>query len=128
MRATPSASRRRTPRRIISWGWCSPRPTARSSASTITARCWSWPASEEPITLANLAWNLKNQGRIEESRALYMRSMALKPDVLQTVLGYAKMEEADRQFDRALDLLDEAERLLPITPACSSPAPPCCSR
>ena len=36
--------------------------------------------------------------------------MALKPDVLQTVLGFAKMEEADRKFDAALKLLDEAER------------------
>ena len=32
---------------------------------------------EEPITLANLAWNLKNQGRIDEARGLYRRSMAL---------------------------------------------------
>ncbi len=72
---------------------------------------------EEPITLANLAWNLKNQGRIEEARALYQRSMALKPGVVQTILGYAKMEEADRKFDRALQLLDEAERLIPGTPS-----------
>jgi tetratricopeptide (TPR) repeat protein len=72
---------------------------------------------EEPITLANLAWNLKTQGRIDEARALYQRSMALKPDVLQTVLGFAKMEEADRKFDAALALLDEAERLLPGNPS-----------
>ncbi len=68
---------------------------------------------EEPITLANLAWNLKNQGRIPEARTLYERSMALRPNVLQTVLGFAKMEEADRNFDTALKLLDEAEHLLP---------------
>jgi tetratricopeptide (TPR) repeat protein len=67
----------------------------------------------EPITLANLAWNLKNQGRIAEARALYRESMAQKPDVLQTVLGFAKMEEADRKFDAALSLLDEADRLYP---------------
>jgi len=73
--------------------------------------------NEEPITLANLAWNLKNQGRIDEARALYQRSMALKPDVLQTVLGYAKMEEADRKFDRALELLDQAETLLRDNPS-----------
>ncbi len=72
---------------------------------------------EEPITLANLAWNLKNQGRIEEARALYQRSMALKPGVVQTILGYAKMEEADRKFPRALELLDEAEQLIPGTPS-----------
>ena len=72
---------------------------------------------EEPITLANLAWNLKNQGRIDEARALYERSMTLKPDVLQTVLGFAKMEEADRKFERALELLDQAETLLPDNPS-----------
>ncbi len=72
---------------------------------------------EEPITLANLAWNLKNQGRIDEARELYKRSMALQPGVLQTVLGYAKMEEADRKFERALELLDEAEGLLPDNPS-----------
>ncbi|MDE1905907.1 MAG: sulfotransferase [Rhodospirillales bacterium] len=72
---------------------------------------------KEPITLANLAWNLKTQGRIEESRALYQQSMALKPGVAQTMLGFAKMEEADRKFDRALALLDEAEILLPGNPS-----------
>ncbi|MDE2319904.1 MAG: sulfotransferase [Rhodospirillales bacterium] len=72
---------------------------------------------KEPITLANLAWNLKTQGRIEESRALYQQSMALKPGVAQTILGYAKMEEADRKFGRALELLDEAELLLPGNPS-----------
>jgi tetratricopeptide (TPR) repeat protein len=60
---------------------------------------------------------LKTQGRIDESRALYQRAMALRPDVLQTVLGYAKMEEADRKFTRALELLDEAERLHPHNPS-----------
>ncbi len=72
---------------------------------------------EEPITLANLAWNLKNQGRIEEARALYQRSMALKPGVAQTILGYAKMEEADRKFSRALELLDAAEAIFPGSPS-----------
>ena len=74
-------------------------------------------AGEEPITLANLAWNLKNQGRIEEARALYQRAMALKPGVAQTILGYAKMEEADRKFDRALALLDEAQASFPGNPS-----------
>jgi tetratricopeptide (TPR) repeat protein len=72
---------------------------------------------EEPITLANLAWNLKNQGRMTEARALYEKSMALKPGVIQTVLGYAKMEEADRKFDAALQLLDQADRIFPDNPS-----------
>jgi tetratricopeptide (TPR) repeat protein len=73
--------------------------------------------SEEPITLANLAWNLKNQGRMAEARVLYQRSMALKPDVLQTILGWAKMEEADRNFAPALALLDQAEQKFPDNPS-----------
>ena len=72
--------------------------------------------AEEPITLANLAWNLKQQGRMEEARALYKVSMKAKPDVLQTVLGWAKLEEADRKFEAALALLDQAEALHPDSP------------
>ncbi len=74
---------------------------------------------DEPITLANLAWNLKNQGRMEEARGLYEKSMRLKPGVIQTVLGFAKMEEADRKFASALKLLDEADKIFPDNPSVS---------
>ena len=33
----------------------------------------------DPIVLANLGWNLKNQGRIAEARALYEESTAAAP-------------------------------------------------
>ena len=65
----------------------------------------------DPILIANLAWNLKNQGRMDEARALYEQSMALDPNIFQTVFGWAKMEETDRNFARAGELLDAAERL-----------------
>jgi tetratricopeptide (TPR) repeat protein len=65
------------------------------------------------IVYANLAWNLKNQGRIEESRKLYEDSVRLDPNVFQTVYGWAQMEETDRNFARAGELLDAAERLSP---------------
>jgi tetratricopeptide (TPR) repeat protein len=67
----------------------------------------------QPILLANLAWNLKNQGKMAEARALYEESTALDPAVLQTLLGWARMEETDRDFARADALLDQAERLAP---------------
>jgi tetratricopeptide (TPR) repeat protein len=73
--------------------------------------------AEEPITLANLGWNLKNQGRMAEARALYETSMRLKPGIIQTVLGFAKMEEADRKFDAALKLLDQADKIFPDNPS-----------
>src|SRR6202051_4378391 len=50
------------------------------------------------ILYANLAWNLKNQGRIDESRKLYEQSMRLDPNVFQTVYGWPQMEETDRNF------------------------------
>ena len=64
----------------------------------------------EPATIANLAWNLKNQGRIDEARGLYEEAAAANGD-LPTLLGWARMEEADRNLDRALELLDRAEQL-----------------
>ena len=71
----------------------------------------------QPILLANLAWSLKNQGKMAESRALYAESVALDPTILQTLLGWARMEETDRDFVRANELLDQAERLSPRNPS-----------
>jgi tetratricopeptide (TPR) repeat protein len=70
----------------------------------------------DPILLANLAWNLKSQGRITEARALYEESVAAAPNVVQTLLGWARMEEADRNFARAAELLDKAETVAPNHP------------
>jgi tetratricopeptide (TPR) repeat protein len=69
--------------------------------------------ARDPILLANLAWNLKNQGRMEEARTLYQESAAAAPDVRQTVLGFARLEEADRNFDAAAKVLDDAEVRFP---------------
>jgi tetratricopeptide (TPR) repeat protein len=68
------------------------------------------------ILFANLAWCLKNQGRTEESREYYERSVALDPNIFQTLYGWAQMEETDRKFDRARELLDAAEKLSPENP------------
>jgi tetratricopeptide (TPR) repeat protein len=69
-----------------------------------------------PILLANLAWNLKNQGRMDEARELYQQSTALDPNIFQTLFGWAQMEETDRNFARARELLDAAEKLAPDAP------------
>ena len=71
----------------------------------------------DPILLANLAWNLKNQGRMEEARTLYQESAAAAPDIRQTLLGFARLEEADRQFDAAGEVLDSMEQRFPNDPA-----------
>ena len=70
-----------------------------------------------PILIADLAWNLKNQGLMEESRRLYEESAALDPNVFQTLYGWAQMEETDRNFARAFELLDAADKLAPGAPS-----------
>ena len=71
----------------------------------------------DPILLANLAWNLKNQGRMEEARTLYQESAAAAPDIRQTLLGFARLEEADRKFDAAEQVLDSMGQRFPNDPA-----------
>jgi tetratricopeptide (TPR) repeat protein len=66
--------------------------------------------------VADLAWNLRGQGRMAESRRLFEQAHALDPARFNTVYGWARMEEADRQFDSAAQLLDIAERLAPGHP------------
>jgi tetratricopeptide (TPR) repeat protein len=68
------------------------------------------------ILTANLAWNLKNQGRMAESRELYQQSVVLDPNLFQTLYGWALMEETDRNFARAAELLEAAEKLSPGDP------------
>jgi tetratricopeptide (TPR) repeat protein len=70
----------------------------------------------DPILLANLAWNLKTQGRMDEARTLYRQSVALRPNVPQTLLGWARLEEAARQFAPASEILDRADRVAPDHP------------
>jgi tetratricopeptide (TPR) repeat protein len=69
--------------------------------------------TRDPVVLANLAWCLKNQGRMEEARALYEESTAAAPDIRQTLLGWARLEEADRNFAAAEDKLDQLDALFP---------------
>ncbi|HEX3953915.1 MAG TPA: sulfotransferase [Stellaceae bacterium] len=73
--------------------------------------------AREPIVLANLAWNLKNQGKMAEARQLYEEASSAAPDVMLTWLGWSRMEEADRNFERAAELLDRAENLAPANPS-----------
>lgn len=72
--------------------------------------------TRDPILVANLAWNLKNQGRMEEARELYKESVAAAPKIRQTLLGYARLEEADRKFDAAAAILDQLEQDWPDDP------------
>jgi tetratricopeptide (TPR) repeat protein len=72
--------------------------------------------TRDPIVLANLAWCLKNQGRMEEARALYEESTAAAPDIRETLLGWARLEEADRNFAAAEEKLNRLDTLFPNDP------------
>jgi tetratricopeptide (TPR) repeat protein len=73
--------------------------------------------SRDPAVLSNLALCLKNQGKMAAARALYTESLAAAPAVLHTLLGFARLEEADRNLDAALALLDRAETVAPDHPS-----------
>jgi tetratricopeptide (TPR) repeat protein len=72
--------------------------------------------ARDPILLANLAWNLKCQGRIAEARGLYNESVELAPDVFQTLFGWGQLEEVDGDFAAAKAKLDRAAEIRPDDP------------
>ena len=72
--------------------------------------------ARDPILLANLAWNLKCQGRIAEAREFYSESVEAAPDVFQTLFGWGQLEEADGNFAAAKAKLDRAAQIRPDDP------------
>src|SRR5205814_9180121 len=73
--------------------------------------------ARDPTLLANLALCLKNHGKMSEARTLYEESLALEPQVLHTLLGSARLEEADRNLSAALSVLDRAAEIDPDNPS-----------
>ncbi len=81
----------------------------------------------DPIPLANLpAWNLCVRTRgwhMKEARALYEESANAAPEIRQTLLGFARLEEADRDFDAAANVLDKMDKLFPNDQGVSASTP-----
>jgi len=65
---------------------------------------------------ANLALNLRQQGRLDESREWYVKAAEMEPDNISTLNGWVKLEELQRDFDKAFELLDRAMVLQPNSP------------
>jgi len=65
--------------------------------------------ARDSVVLANLALCLKNQGKMPAARALYEESLAAAPDSLHSLLGLARLEEADRNLGAAMALIERAE-------------------
>jgi tetratricopeptide (TPR) repeat protein len=79
-------------------------------------RVLSLSGLRDPILLANLAWNLKKQGRLAEARLLYHESVEASPRTRQSLLGWARLEEADSRLETAGSLLDLLDQLFPDDP------------
>lgn len=63
--------------------------------------------------LGNLAWNLKQQGRLDESAATYDATLALRRENARGLAGYAQVEAGRLRLDAAEALLNEAMGLAP---------------
>jgi tetratricopeptide (TPR) repeat protein len=61
---------------------------------------------DDGTVLANTAWNLKLQGRLEEAATVYERALALRPDNSRGVGGYAQVSMARGNAEKAISLLD----------------------
>ena len=72
--------------------------------------------ARDPVVLANFALCLKNQGKMPAARTLYEESLAAAPKSLHTLLGLARLEEADRNLSAALTLLERAAEDFPDNP------------
>ena len=72
--------------------------------------------ARDPVVLSNFALCLKNQGKMQAARALYKESLDAASDSLHTLLGLARLEEADRNLAAAMLLLERAEALFPDNP------------
>ena len=76
-------------------------------------RALTLSGARDSILLANLAWSLRQQGRLEEARTLYHESLAAAAPAPQTLHGFARLEEADRNFPAAERLLDQVAEIAP---------------
>jgi Flp pilus assembly protein TadD len=68
---------------------------------------------EDGTVLANLAWNLKLQGRLQEAAAAYERALALRPDNSRGVGGYAQVAAGLGDTDKAIALLNDGVKRWP---------------
>ncbi|HQT64689.1 MAG: hypothetical protein B7Z75_03525 [Acidocella sp. 20-57-95] len=63
---------------------------------------------DDGTVLANLAWNLKQQGRLNEAATTYEKALRLRPDNARGVGGFAQVEAGRQHVPQAIKLLDDA--------------------
>ena len=63
---------------------------------------------EDGLITGNLAWNLRQQGLLDEAAAVYARALTARPDNKRAIGGYAQVETGRGNFAQAARLLDDA--------------------
>jgi tetratricopeptide (TPR) repeat protein len=63
---------------------------------------------DDGLVLANLAWNLKLQGRLNEAAAIYEKALKLRTDNKRGIGGQAQVEFGRGNRAKAVELLDAA--------------------
>ena len=67
----------------------------------------------DALLLARLGTALRQQSRLDESRALYAQADALTPGTFEILFGWARTEEAAQDFARAAALFEQAALAAP---------------
>jgi tetratricopeptide (TPR) repeat protein len=70
-------------------------------------------AGENSRVATNLANCLKQQGKVEESEQWYAKAVALGDRNIGALIGWARLEEANRNIPKAWELLKKAEAIAP---------------
>lgn len=68
---------------------------------------------EDGLVLANLAWNLKQQGRLHEATEIYRKALELRPDNKRGIGGFAQVQLGLGDVDAAIATLDKALETYP---------------
>lgn len=63
---------------------------------------------DDGMVMANLAWNLKLQGRLDEAATTYTTALALRPDNARGIGGHAQVEAGRGRLPEAAAMLDAA--------------------
>ncbi len=63
---------------------------------------------EDALALSNLAWNLRQQGRLDEAAELYAKVITPESDNRRGIGGYAQVEFARGNREKGIALLDAA--------------------
>lgn len=63
--------------------------------------------------IGNLAWNLKQQGRLDDAAELYRTVIAAKPDNARALAGFAQVQAARGEAEAAEAMIAKARELVP---------------